>query len=90
KKKIIVLDENVSAVKMLSDVLYAKGYSVVDALNTDELFTKIKSLNPDMIIGKNLFLNQPDLIKGLQFKNNLEDVFFILSNEDKLNDENKS
>ena len=90
KKKILVVDENISAVKMLSDVLCAKGYSVVDALNTDELLTKIKSLNPDMIIGKNIFLDRPDIVKGLQFKNNLEDVFFILSNEDKLDDKNKS
>lgn len=90
KKKVLIVDENVSAVKTLADVLYAKGYNVVEALNSDEFLSKTKLFKPDMIIAKALFLNQPDIIKALQFKNNLENVFFILSNEDKSDDTNKS
>ena len=90
KKKVLIVDENVSAVKTLADVLYAKGYNVVEALNTDEFLSKTQSLQPDMIIAKALFLNQPEIVKALQFKNNLEDIFFILSNENKLVNENQS
>jgi signal transduction histidine kinase len=89
KKKVLIVDENVSAVKTLADVLYAKGYSVVEALNSDEFLSKAQSVQPDMIIAKALFLNQPDIVKALQFRNNLEDVFFILSNENKSANENK-
>lgn len=90
KRKVLIVDENVSAVKTLADVLHAKGYSVVEALNSDEFLSKAQSVQPDMIIAKALFLNQPDIVKALQFRNNLEDVFFILSNENKSANENKS
>lgn len=46
-------------------------------------FCQNKKIKPDMIIAKALFLNQPNIIKALQFKNNLQNVFFILSNEGK-------
>jgi CheY-like chemotaxis protein len=82
-KKVLVVDENVSAVKALADVLQAKGYSVVEALSSDEVLSKAKSVKPDMIIAKSLVLEHPDLVKAWRFEKELENVFFILLNEDK-------
>ena len=82
-KKVLVVDENVSAVKALSDVLQAQGYSVVEAFNSDEVLSKAKSVKPDMIIAKSLVLEHPDLVKTWRFEKELDNVFFILLNEDK-------
>jgi PleD family two-component response regulator len=77
KKKVLVVDENVSAVKTLADVLQTKGYSVVEVLNSDELLSKAKSVKPDMIIAKNPFLEQHDIAKTLRFEKELENVFLL-------------
>jgi CheY-like chemotaxis protein len=89
KKKVLVVDENVSAVRTLADVLQAKGYSVVEAFNRDELLSKAKSVKPDMIIAKALFWEQPDIVKTLRFEKEMENVFFILD-EKKSDESNKS
>ena len=90
KKKVLVVDENVSAVKTLADVLQTKGYSVVEVLNSDELLSKAKSVKPDMIIAKNPFLEQHDIAKTLRFEKELENVFFIVLDENKSDEPNKS
>lgn len=82
-KKVLVVDENGSAVKALADVLQAKGYSVVEVFSTDEVLSKAKSVKPDMMIAKSLVLEHPDLVKTWRFEKELEDVFFILVNEEK-------
>lgn len=90
KKKVLVVDENVSAVKTLADVLQTKGYSVVEVFNSDELLSKAKSVQPDMIIAKNPFLEQHDIAKTLRFEKELENVFFIVLDENKSDEPNKS
>lgn len=82
-KKVLVMDENVSAVRALADVLQAKGYSVVEVFSSDEVLSKISSVKPDMIIAKSLVLEHPDLVKTWRFEKELENVFFILVNEEK-------
>jgi signal transduction histidine kinase len=89
-KKILVVDENVSAAKALADVLQAKGYSVVEAFTSDEVVSKAKSVKPDMIIAKSLVLEHPDLVKTWRFEKELENVFFILVNEEESSESNKS
>ena len=88
-KKVIVVDENVSPVKALADVLQAKGYSVVEAFSSDEVLSKTESVKPDMIIAKSLVLEHPDLVKTWRFEKELENVFFILVNEDQSGESNK-
>ena len=89
-KKVLVVDENVSAIKALADVLQAKGYSVVDAFSNDEVLSKLSSVKPDMIIAKSLALEYPELVKTWRFDKELDSVFFILLNEDKSCESNKS
>jgi hypothetical protein len=88
-KKVIVVDENVSPIKALADVLQAKGYSVVEAFSSDEVLSKTESVKPDMIIAKSLVLEHPDLVKTWRFEKELENVFFILVNEDQSGESNK-
>jgi signal transduction histidine kinase len=88
-KKVIVVDENVSTVKMLANVLKAKGYSVVEAFNNDEFLPKTQSVKPDMIIARILSLENHDRVKTLRFEKEQENIFFILD-EEKSDESNKS
>ncbi len=76
-KKVLVVDEDLSTVKTLSEVLQAKGYSVVEVTNAEELREKAMSVVPYMIVA-NANLWQSEVIKTLQFEKGLENVFFIL------------
>ncbi|MBW4679458.1 MAG: response regulator [Microcoleus vaginatus WJT46-NPBG5] len=78
KKKVLVVDEDASTVRILADMLQTKGYSVVEAFNGPECIEKALSTKPDMIIVDSLFSQQHDLVKTLRFKNGLENVFFLL------------
>jgi CheY-like chemotaxis protein len=89
KKKVIVVDEDLSTVKTLANVLKAKGYSVVDAFNSDEFLPKTQSVKPDIIIAKILSLENPDRVKALRFEKDQKNVFFILD-EEKSDESNKS
>ncbi|MCL1467937.1 response regulator [Argonema galeatum] len=79
KKKVLVVDENASNLKTLSEVLQAKGYSVVEASNGPECIEKALALKPDMIIVDSVFLEQHNLVKILRFEKEMENVFFVLT-----------
>jgi len=77
-KKVLVVDEDVSTVKTLAEVLQAKGYSVVEAIDAQELREKAMSVQPYMIIANANFWERSEAIKTLRFEKGLENVFFIL------------
>ena len=76
-KKVLVVDEDLSTVKTLSEVLQAKGYSVVEVTNAEELREKAMSVVPYMIVA-NANLWESEVVKTLRFEKGLENVFFIL------------
>ncbi|MCT7993687.1 AAA family ATPase [Laspinema olomoucense] len=78
KKKVLVVDEDVSAVKLLADVLEAKGYIVTEASSGPECLEKARAVKPDMIIVDSLFSDRHDIVKTLRFEKGLENVFFLL------------
>ncbi|MFN6526150.1 PAS domain S-box protein [Nostoc sp. ChiSLP03a] len=80
-KKVLVVDKNASALKTLSDVLQAQGYSVIEASNPQECINKALSAKPDMIIIDSIFSQEADLVKTLRFEKELENVFFIMLSE---------
>jgi signal transduction histidine kinase/CheY-like chemotaxis protein len=86
KKKVLVVDENVSTVKTLAEVLEAKGYSVVGAYNGAECIEKAIKEKPDMIIVDALISDHHDITKTLRFEKGLENVYFILLAESKAED----
>lgn len=78
RKKVLVIDEDVSTVKALKDVLETKGYSVTEAYNGKDGIEKAKLTEPDMIIVDALLSERHDIVKTLRFERGLENVFFIL------------
>ncbi len=78
KKKVLVVDEDVNAVKTLVEVLEAKGYGVVEAADGSECIQKAIELKPDLIILDSVLSRQYDIVKTLRFEKGLENVFFVL------------
>lgn len=76
-KKVLVVDQNESTLKTISDVLQAQGYSVIEASDPQECLHKALSAKPDMIIIDSIFSQQTDLVKTLRFEKELENVLFI-------------
>jgi DNA-binding response OmpR family regulator len=74
---VLVVDDDVSTVKTLSDVLRAKGYHVADA-RPDDLVTQARALQPDIIMLKSDGAGQPETVRMLRFEQGLENVVFIV------------
>ncbi len=78
KKKVLVVDEDVNAVKTLLEVLEAKGYAVVEAADGPECIQKAIGLKPGLIILDSVLSRQYDIVKTLRFEKGLENLFFVL------------
>jgi len=76
-KRVLVIDEDASAVKMLSDVLQARGYSVTEASGS-ELAAKLATIQPDIILLSAVLSEKPDIVKMLRFEKGLENVLFLV------------
>ncbi|WP_414754615.1 PAS domain S-box protein [Anabaena sp. CCY 9910] len=77
-KKVLVVDQNASTLKTISDVLQTQGYNVIEASDPQECIRKALSAKPDMIIIDSIFSQEADLVKTLKFEKELENVFFIM------------
>jgi PAS domain S-box-containing protein len=78
RKKILIVDEDVSTVKVLAEVLQTQGYTVSEASNGRECIEKALTVKPDTIIVDSIFVNQHNLMQLLRFEKGLENVLFIL------------
>ncbi|MBA3271161.1 MAG: response regulator, partial [Acidobacteria bacterium] len=76
-KHVLVVDDDQSTVRTLTDVLRAKGYRVGDA-KLDDLLAQARALKPDIIMLKSDGSNQPDTVRMLRFEQGLENVVFIV------------
>ncbi len=77
-KKVLVVDRDASTLRIVSDVLQAQGYSVIEAGNVRECIEKAVSAKPDLIIVDSVFSQEHALVKTLRFEKGLENVLFIL------------
>ena len=77
KKKVMVVDEDVAAVKTLTDVLQAKGYQVVES-DGKELVEKAIASQPDIIILNSVFSGKQEIVQTLRFEKGLENVLFLI------------
>ena len=75
-KRVLVVDDDASAVKTLTEVLKARGYSVTEARGHD-LFEKAKMLQPDIIMLSSAD-PKPDIVQTLRFEKGLENVLFFV------------
>jgi PAS domain S-box-containing protein len=76
-RKVMVVDEDSSTVKTLSDVLQARGYSVVEASSGSEAISKALTTQPSMIILNTIISEQYDIMKTLRFEKGLDNVYFL-------------
>jgi DNA-binding response OmpR family regulator len=77
KKKVMVVDEDTTAVRSLTDVLQAKGYVVVES-DGKELLEKAISAQPDIIILNSVISDKHEIVQSLRFEKGLENVLFLV------------
>jgi DNA-binding response OmpR family regulator len=77
KKKVMVVDEDRATVRTLTEVLQAKGYSVVES-DGKELLEKAIASQPDIIILNSVLSAQPEVMQTLRFEKGLENVLFFI------------
>jgi CheY-like chemotaxis protein len=77
KKRVLVVDEDSSAVKSLSEVLSARGYKVMEA-NPENLVQTASEIKPDIIMLKSLHKGDESTIKELKIQEGMENVMFFI------------
>ena len=77
KRKVMVVDEDSSAVRSLTEVLQAKGYIVVES-DGKELIEKAISTQPDIIILNSVVSDKNEIVQSLRFEKGLENVLFLI------------
>ena len=90
RKKVLVLDENESTAKTLTQVLQKKGYIVTEAYSGEEFMNKARCIKPDMVIASAAFPNPHQLVKTLRFEKEMENVFFLILADEKANGANST
>jgi DNA-binding response OmpR family regulator len=76
-KRVLIVDEDQTTVKTLTDVLTARGYQVAEA-NGAELVEKAVAVQPDIIILSTLLSERHDVVRSLRFEKGLENVVFVV------------
>jgi signal transduction histidine kinase/CheY-like chemotaxis protein len=76
KKKVMVVDEDSSTLRTLTDVLETRGYQVVES-NGSELVARAVLSKPDIII-LNSLLSNDEAVRALRFEKGMENVLFLI------------
>jgi signal transduction histidine kinase/DNA-binding response OmpR family regulator len=76
KKKVMVVDEDASTIRTLTDVLETRGYTVVES-NGSELVSRAVLSKPDIII-LNSVLSSDEAVRALRFEKGMENVLFLI------------
>ena len=77
KKKVLVVDEDASAVKTLSEVLNARGYKVLESEPKDLIKNATES-KPDIIMLNSVYNGDQKLIKDLKVQKGMENTMFFI------------
>jgi len=77
RKHVLVVDEDATTVKTLSEVLKTRGYSVSEARDVD-FVERAKALQPDIIMLNSVSSTKPDMVQMLRFEKGLENVLFLV------------
>ncbi len=81
RKKVLVIDEDISTVRTLKDVLETKGYHITEAYSGEEGIEKAVSTRPDMVIVDSALSDRHDMVRTLRFEKSLENILFIIMSE---------
>lgn len=76
-KHVLVVDDDQSAVKTLTDVLAARGYRVSEA-RSDELLERAKATQPDIIMLSSVASATSGAVQMLRFEKGMDNVLFLV------------
>jgi signal transduction histidine kinase/DNA-binding response OmpR family regulator len=76
RKKVMVVDEEASTLRTLTDALETRGYQVVES-NGAELVSRAVDSKPDIII-LNSLLSSEEAVRSLRFEKGMENVLFLI------------
>jgi len=76
RKKVMVVDEDASTIRTLSDALETRGYQVVESKGAD-LVSRAVDSKPDIII-LNSLLSSDEAVRALRFEKGMENVLFLI------------
>ena len=76
-KRVLVVDEDATTVRALSDVLAARGYSVTEARGED-LLKRALAVQPDIIMLNSVSSAKSDAVHMLRFEKGMENVLFLV------------
>lgn len=77
-KKVLVVDDDSSSLKVISEILTAQGYTVSAASNEQECVDQAMALQPDIIAIDSEFLQEHEVVQALRFEKGLEHLVFVL------------
>jgi signal transduction histidine kinase/CheY-like chemotaxis protein len=76
-KRVLVVDEDASTVRTLTEVLTARGYTVMEARG-DDLLARAVAVQPDIIMLNSVSSAQSDAVHMLRFEKGMENVLFLV------------
>ena len=76
-KRVLVVDEDASTVRTLTDVLTTRGYSVMEARG-DDLLERALAVQPDIIMLNSVSSARSDAVQMLRFEKGMENVLFLV------------
>jgi signal transduction histidine kinase/CheY-like chemotaxis protein len=76
-KRVLVVDEDQTTVKTLTDVLTARGYSVIEAQD-GEIVERARAVQPDIIMLNSVSKARSDAVQMLRFERGMENVLFLV------------
>jgi signal transduction histidine kinase len=76
-KRVLVIDEDATAVRMLSDVLHAGGYNVT-GLDGSEPVARALATRPGIVLLNAALSEKQGLLQALRFEKGLENVLFLV------------
>jgi CheY-like chemotaxis protein len=76
-KRVLVVDEDASTVRTLTDVLTTRGYSVMEARG-DDLLARALAVQPDIIMLNSVSSARSDAVQMLRFEKGMENVLFLV------------
>ena len=77
KKKVLVVDQDASAVKTLSDVLSARGYKVLES-DPKNVLKNATETKPDIIMLNSVYDADQKVIKDLKSQKGMENTMFFI------------
>ncbi|WP_341531090.1 response regulator [Nostoc sp. UHCC 0302] len=85
KRKVLIVDENVPAAKIITQAIQLRGFDTFEASNGQDTIEKALITKPDLIIVDSMISDKHNLINTLRVEKDLKHIFFVLLSKPKTN-----